>query len=101
MPCSKKYKECSIYFLLVRKLQHLVSGEVVENVAVKLLQLAVTELPSDVKESLQNAYNTEDSPVGKSQLKAILDNIELAQKTGAPMCQDTGIIIFYVKAGRK
>ncbi|MCW4021681.1 MAG: fumarate hydratase [Candidatus Bathyarchaeota archaeon] len=71
---------------------------VVENVAVKLLQLAVTKLPYDVKEALQTAYQSE-SCVAKSQLKAMLDNIELAEKTGAPLCQDTGIIIFYVKAG--
>jgi len=75
-----------------------VKQQIVENVAVKLLQLAVTKLPSDVKDSLKEAYKNETS-VGKSQLKAILDNIELAEKTGAPMCQDTGIIIFYVKAG--
>ena len=72
--------------------------QVVENVAVKLLQLAVTKLPSDVKASIKQAYKKETS-VGKSQLKAILDNIKLAEKTCAPMCQDTGIIIFYVKAG--
>jgi fumarate hydratase subunit alpha len=77
----------------------LVSGQVVENVAVKLLQLAVTELPQDVKDALQRAYRQEDNPVGKSQLKAILDNIDLAEKTCAPMCQDTGVIIFYVTAG--
>jgi len=75
-----------------------VKQQIVENVAVKLLQLAVTELPSDIKESLKNAYKNETS-VAKSQLKAILDNIELAEKTKTPMCQDTGIIIFYVKAG--
>jgi len=76
----------------------LVKQQVVENVAVKLLQLAVTKLPSDTKKLLQKAYENETS-VGKSQLKAILDNIELAEKTAAPMCQDTGIIIFYIKAG--
>jgi fumarate hydratase subunit alpha len=75
-----------------------VNQQVVENVAVKLLQLAVTKLPLDVKEALNQAYHNETS-VAKSQLKAILDNINLAEKTGAPMCQDTGIIIFYVKAG--
>ena len=76
----------------------LVNQQVVETVAVKLLQLAVTKLPSDTKKLLQKAYENETS-VGKSQLKAILDNIELAEKTAAPMCQDTGIIIFYIKAG--
>jgi fumarate hydratase subunit alpha len=77
----------------------LVTGKAVENVAVKLLQLAVTELPQDVKEALQRAYHEEENEVGKAQLKAILDNVELAEKTRAPMCQDTGVVIFYVKAG--
>lgn len=72
---------------------------IVENVAIKLLQLAVTELPQDVKDALQNAYRREESEAGKTQLKAILNNIELAEKTRTPMCQDTGVIIFYLKAG--
>ena len=71
----------------------------VEDAVVKLLQLAVTELPRDVKQALQGAYREEQSEAGKTQLKAILDNIELAEKTRTPMCQDTGIIIFYVKVG--
>jgi len=72
---------------------------IVENVAVKLLQLAVTELPQDVKEALQRAYREEESEAGKTQLRAILDNVELAEKRREPVCQDTGVIIFYVKAG--
>jgi fumarate hydratase subunit alpha len=79
----------------------LVSEQLVENVAVKLLQLAVTKLPLDVKAALQRAYREEDNKVGKAQLKAILDNVKLAEKTCTPMCQDTGVIIFYVKAGGK
>jgi fumarate hydratase subunit alpha len=77
----------------------LVTEKLLETVAVKLLQLAVTELPQDVKDALQRAYREEENPVGKSQLKAILDNIDLAEKTFTPMCQDTGVVIFYIKAG--
>lgn len=77
----------------------MVSGQVVERVAVKLLQLAVIQLPQDVKAALQRAYCKEKHPVGKSQLKSILDNIELAEKRHVPMCQDTGVIIFYAKVG--
>lgn len=73
--------------------------QTVENVAVNLLRLAVIELPKDVKEALQKAYREEISEAGKTQLKAMLDNIELAEKTRTPICQDTGTIIFYVKAG--
>ena len=75
------------------------SRQVVEDVAFNLLQLAVTELPQDVKDALQRAYEEEENPVGKSQLKAILDNVVLAEKMCTPICQDTGIITFYVTAG--
>jgi fumarate hydratase subunit alpha len=54
-----------------------------------------------VKQALHKAHQKETSQVGKAQLKAILDNIALAEKKCAPMCQDTGIIIFHVKAGSK
>lgn len=77
----------------------MVTKKIVEDVAVELLQLAATELPSDVKEALERAYSEEESEVGKAQLKAILKNVELAEKMRAPLCQDTGVVIFYVKAG--
>ena len=77
----------------------MVTANLVEEVAVNLLRLAVIELPRDVKEALRKAYNEEESEAGKTQLEAILKNIELAEKTRKPICQDTGTIIFYVKAG--
>jgi fumarate hydratase subunit alpha len=77
----------------------LVTKKAVKDVAIKLLELAATELPHDVKEALQRAYREEMSEVGKAQLKAILKNVELAEKMRAPLCQDTGVVIFYVKAG--
>jgi len=71
----------------------------VENVAVEILRQAVIKLPPDVKDALRRAYREEESDIGKTQLEAILNNVELAEKTGTPVCQDTGVIIFYVKAG--
>jgi fumarate hydratase subunit alpha len=75
------------------------TAKVVENVAFNILKQAVIYLPDDVKAALKKAYAEETSETGKTQLKAILDNIELAEKYQAPVCQDTGTIIFYVKAG--
>jgi fumarate hydratase subunit alpha len=73
--------------------------ETVENVAFNLIKQAVIYLPEDVKQALRKAYDEETSEAGKTQLKAILENIELAEKNQAPICQDTGTIIFYVLAG--
>lgn len=77
----------------------MVTKKLLEAVALKLLQLAITELPQDVKDALQQAYREEESEAGKTQLKAMLDNVELAEKQHAPICQDTGVVIFYVKTG--
>ena len=74
-------------------------GNLIEDVAFNLLKLAVIRLPSDVKEALQRAYKEETSEAGRVNLKAILTNIEFAEKLNTPICQDTGTIIFYVKAG--
>ncbi len=74
-------------------------GNLIEDVAFNLLKLAVIRLPSDVKEALQRAYREETSEAGRVNLKAILTNIEFAEKLNTPICQDTGTIIFYVKAG--
>jgi fumarate hydratase subunit alpha len=76
------------------------SGKLVEDVAFNILKQAVIFLPDDVKAALKKAY-ADETETGKTQLKAILDNIELAEKYKAPVCQDTGTIIFYAKAGEK
>jgi len=75
--------------------------KVVEDTALSLLKLAVVQLPSDIKDALNRAYKEETSEAGRVQFEAILKDIELAEKENTPLCQDTGIIIFYVKAGAK
>lgn len=77
------------------------TSKIVEETAINLIRLAVIQLPQDVKDALKHAYNTETSESGKINLKAILDNIELAEKTNTPVCQDTGTIVFYIKAGSR
>lgn len=71
---------------------------IIEDAAVNLLRLAVIELPTDVKEALEKAYRLERNPLGRVQLEAILENIRLAEEERRPICQDTGLINFYLKA---
>ncbi len=65
---------------------------------VLLIKKAETELPDDVVKALKKAYEIEEG-VAKIQIKAILENIDLAKKSQRPMCQDTGIQTFFVKVG--
>lgn len=72
-----------------------------EDSVVTLLRLAVTDLPRDVVDGLEQALKLESNSTAKSQLKAILENIKLAHQRSIPMCQDTGIQIFYLTVGSK
>lgn len=66
---------------------------------VTALKQAATILPADVADELKKAEAAENSKLAKAQLKAILRNIEIAREGSIPMCQDTGIQTFFIKAG--
>jgi len=74
-------------------------NKIIMEETVNLVKLASTRLSSEVKMALKKSRDEEISEVAKKQLDAILENIDLAEKTETPMCQDTGIIMFYLKAG--
>ena len=61
---------------------------------------AACELGSDVIFALEGFRGKEESPLGKEILDQIIENAQIALKEDAPMCQDTGIAVFFVEAGR-
>jgi fumarate hydratase subunit alpha len=74
--------------------------QVIHDTTFRLLKMAATKLPKDVEGALRAAHDNETNETAKTQLGAILTNIDIAEG-GIPMCQDTGIIIYYLKVGSK
>jgi fumarate hydratase subunit alpha len=70
----------------------------IEDGIISLIKKAETELPADVIVALKHAYKIEEG-IAKIQIDTILKTIELAKKSGRPMCQDTGIQTFFVHIG--
>ena len=70
----------------------------IKNGIIQLIKKAETELPTDVINALKKAHGIEEG-IAKTQIEAILKNIDLAKKSGRPMCQDTGIQTFFVAIG--
>jgi len=66
---------------------------------VEMLQRAVTTLPKDVVEALKRCKRCEREQVAILQFECMLKNLELAKKLGAPICQDTGVLIFFMELG--
>lgn len=62
-----------------------------------IIKLANTKLPADIVWALEAASEWESNPAAASQLGAILENIRKAEFMARPMCQDTGIPIFWVR----
>lgn len=67
---------------------------------IELIRRAVAELPEDVEAELKKAQDNEVKDLPRTHLKNILTNIKLARDNSLPMCQDTGVPIFYVRLGR-
>lgn len=63
------------------------------------LEIAVIYLPKDVKKAIYSAFVKESNRLAKFQLETILKNIETAEEKHIPICQDTGVPIFYIKLG--
>ena len=57
------------------------------------------ELPRDVVTTLQEARKEETSESARQILDELLENAELARKQDLPLCQDTGVGVFFVEYG--
>lgn len=64
---------------------------------VELIRRASTELPADVTEALREGRQAEDRDgLANIALNTILENVDLARDTSAPICQDTGTPVVWV-----
>lgn len=57
---------------------------------------AVIRLPPDVLRVIRKAAASETNPVARGEFANILTNIEVAERLGVPMCQDTGVPVVYL-----
>ncbi|MBQ3773546.1 MAG: fumarate hydratase [Pseudobutyrivibrio sp.] len=57
-------------------------------------------LSTDMNSALKNAINTEKSELGKKILNQLQENLDIADKEMIPICQDTGMAVFFVELGQ-
>ena len=63
----------------------------------ELIRRAATDLPPDVEQVLQKAYQKEDDGTpAKEVFSTILENVKMAREQSTPICQDTGALVFYI-----
>ncbi|MFQ5987691.1 MAG: fumarate hydratase [Dehalococcoidia bacterium] len=75
------------------------SKKVTETVA-RLCQEANFDLGDDVLESLREARDREESPLGRQVLEQILENANIAKGERIPLCQDCGTTVVVLEVGQ-
>ena len=74
-------------------------GEIAEQVK-RLCIEANVSLPSDSFKALRSSAEKEQSPLARSILEQCIENAELACADQIPICQDTGLAVFFIKMGK-
>ncbi len=70
-----------------------------ENTLYQLLERTSTDMPGDVEAALRRAAEVEEPGSSASAaVSVMLENIALARQKRAPLCQDTGSLLFWVRA---
>ena len=63
----------------------------------ELIKITSSEIPGDVKTAIESSAQQESSGTTAHYAMDIINqNIALAQKKSAPICQDTGTLLFYI-----
>lgn len=69
------------------------------DVVVEMLRRATTTLPKDVVDAIKRSRRRERHKIAMTQFDCMLKNLELARELEVPICQDTGVPIFFIKLG--
>jgi fumarate hydratase subunit alpha len=75
-------------------------GDITNTIA-HLFEHSCHYLPADVIIALKQAREREKSPVCRSVLDRILENVEIAGKEQIPLCQDTGAAVVMLELGQE
>lgn len=78
-----------------------ISTETIINEVSKLCIKANLYLSDDVKGRITEAENTEKAPLGKQIIGQLIDNMDIAGDSQIPICQDTGMAVFFVNIGQE
>jgi fumarate hydratase subunit alpha len=78
-----------------------VKAAVITDKVAEMVVKANRILPRDVLEAINQAKARESSPAGREILGQLEENAALAEESGLPLCQDTGMAVFFVEMGEQ
>jgi fumarate hydratase subunit alpha len=77
-----------------------ITVEQIKSAVVPICLTAAYDLPKDVLSALDAVRGGETDPLGRSMLGQLLENAAIASRDRMPICQDTGVAVFFVEIGQ-
>lgn len=77
-----------------------IKAETITETVARLCVDANLHLPHGMRECVENAAESEQSPICKSVLGDITANLDCAAELGVPICQDTGMAVIFAEIGQ-
>lgn len=79
----------------------IIESQKITDTVEKMCIEANCNLPEDIQKALSVAYENEKSPTGKKILEQIKENYVVAKENQIPVCQDTGMAVFFADIGNE
>ncbi len=74
-------------------------SEITQNIKEMCIEVNI-RLSDDIRDSIVDAEKKEESPIGKKILGQLCENMQIANDTEIPICQDTGMTVVFMKVGQ-
>lgn len=81
-------------------MREITAGLITETVREMCIQ-AAHFLSPDMEKRLQQAREQEESPLGRQILGQLQENLDIAGRDMIPICQDTGMAVFFLEIGQE
>jgi fumarate hydratase subunit alpha len=75
------------------------TDEIIKNIKEMCIE-ANYYLSDDMKDKIDQACQVEESPLGRQILSQLEENMQIAESSQIPICQDTGMAVVFLKIGQ-
>lgn len=77
-----------------------ISAELIRDTVARLCIEANKKLSPDMESAVRASFENEKWGIAKATLGTICENLDVAEKTGLPICQDTGMACVFIEIGQ-
>ena len=79
----------------------MIKADTIESAANEIMARAAIDIPEDYQSGIRSMIDIEKGDLSAFVLEAMLENWQVASDDRRPMCGDTGVPRYYIKAGNE